>query len=81
MLLARSAWRDEHQAGQCVGLETNFVELGSYGVHIKIQEKGTPTKSFRKLFKILIQNFLLALGATRRKAPKAHSVTCKQLYK
>lgn len=81
MLLARSAWRDEHQAGQCVGLETNFVELGSNGVHIKIQEKGTPTKSFRKLFKILIQKFLLALGATRRKAHKAHLVTCKQLYK
>ena len=53
MLLARSTWWDEHQAGQCVGLETNFVELGSNGVHIKIQEKGTPTKGFREIFQIL----------------------------
>ena len=82
MLLARSTWWDEHQAGQCVGLETNFVELGSNWVHIKIQEKGTPTKSFREIFEILF-----SFGCHTQEGERlvvgiiTYLVTCKQLYK
>jgi len=82
MLLARSTRWDEHQAGQCVGLETNFVELGSNGVHIKIQEKWTPTKGFRKSFQILF-----SFGCHTQEGERlvvgiiTYLVTCKQLYK
>ena len=34
MFLARSAWWDEHETGECVGLETNFMKLNSYGINI-----------------------------------------------
>lgn len=39
VLLARSAWRDEHKAGQRVSLETNFVKLYGNGIHIQIKQE------------------------------------------
>lgn len=39
VLLTRSARRDEHEAGQRVSLETNFVKLYRNGIHVQIKQK------------------------------------------
>jgi len=58
MLLARGAGWDEHETGECVGLETNFMKLNSYGIHIQIKQQRTPERR-----KKTIETFIHSLNA------------------